>query len=51
MVLQPFIENAIWHGLQHKDSQGHLHIGFTREGQQIHCVIEDDGIGRRRQPH
>lgn len=46
MVLQPFIENAIWHGLQHKSGAGHLHIGFTRAGQQIHCVIEDDGIGR-----
>ncbi|WP_423737322.1 ligand-binding sensor domain-containing protein [Chitinophaga caseinilytica] len=46
MVLQPFVENAIWHGLQHKDEHGHLHIRFTREGQQVHCVIEDDGIGR-----
>lgn len=46
MVLQPFIENAIWHGLQHKQENGELYIRFTREGQQIHCVIEDDGIGR-----
>ncbi|WP_298710664.1 two-component regulator propeller domain-containing protein [Chitinophaga sp.] len=46
MVLQPFVENAIWHGLQHKNAPGKLYIGFTREGQQIHCVIEDDGIGR-----
>lgn len=46
MVLQPFVENAIWHGLQHKNGQGRLHIGFRQEGQRVHCVIEDDGIGR-----
>ncbi|RPE14164.1 hypothetical protein EGT74_11850 [Chitinophaga lutea] len=46
MVLQPFVENAIWHGLLHKEEKGLLHIAFIRENGQIHVVIEDDGIGR-----
>lgn len=46
MVLQPFVENAIWHGLLHKQERGMLRISFIRENQQIHVVIEDDGIGR-----
>ncbi len=46
MVIQPFVENAIWHGLQHKSEKGLLTIEFIRRGNQILCVIEDNGIGR-----
>ncbi len=46
MVIQPFVENAIWHGLQHKDEKGLLTIEFIRRGKQILCIIEDNGIGR-----
>jgi len=46
MVLQPFIENAIWHGLMHKDAPGHIHIKISEESDELKCIIEDDGVGR-----
>jgi ligand-binding sensor domain-containing protein/two-component sensor histidine kinase len=46
MVLQPFVENAIWHGLLHKKGKGLLRICFIRKNGQIHVTIEDNGIGR-----
>jgi tetratricopeptide (TPR) repeat protein len=46
LLLQPFCENAIWHGLMHKEGQGHLNISFMKEDEYLNCVITDDGIGR-----
>jgi hypothetical protein len=46
MVLQPFVENAIWHGLLHKKEMGHVIIAFHRIKDRVLCVIKDDGIGR-----
>lgn len=46
MVIQPFAENAIWHGLLHKKEKGLLTIAFIRKENKIHCIIEDDGVGR-----
>ena len=49
MVLQPFIENAIWHGLMHKeDQEGKISIKLKEEGDFLHCSIEDDGVGREK---
>ena len=48
MLLQPFIENAIWHGLMHKKENGKLRLSFVREEDQIVCTIHDNGIGRHR---
>lgn len=48
MIIQPFIENAIWHGLLHKKEQGRLLLSFTKMQDRILCVIEDNGIGRER---
>jgi tetratricopeptide (TPR) repeat protein len=50
MLLQPFIENAIWHGIiPCKDRKGHLKISFGQQkGQLLQCIIEDNGIGRDR---
>lgn len=48
MILQPFVENAIWHGLLHKKEQGTLHIVFEQKGDRLLCTIQDDGIGRDR---
>lgn len=46
MILQPFIENAIWHGLRYKDGKGRLTIRFEQEeGHLFKAVITDDGIG------
>jgi len=48
MLLQPFVENAIWHGLMNKESEGHLWINIDQEDSALICTITDDGIGRKR---
>jgi streptogramin lyase len=47
MLLQPFIENAIWHGILNKPSAGHLLIQIEPHGDKLKIRIEDDGIGRK----
>ncbi len=48
MMLQPFVENAIWHGLLNKDGDKKISIAFSMvEDKYIFCVIEDNGIGRK----
>jgi ligand-binding sensor domain-containing protein len=47
LLLQPYVENAIWHGLLHKKTQGSLLISIKDKGSMLECVIEDDGIGRQ----
>ncbi len=46
MLLQPFVENAIWHGIIPSDRPGRLSIHFHQEKEAVRCVIEDNGIGR-----
>jgi len=46
MILQPFVENSIWHGLMHKEKDGRLWVQVKDLGTQIQCMIEDNGIGR-----
>jgi ligand-binding sensor domain-containing protein/two-component sensor histidine kinase len=47
MILQPFVENAIEHGLLlKKDGKGFLKIQVEKTGDQLCCLIEDNGIGR-----
>ncbi|NLR65532.1 histidine kinase [Chitinophaga varians] len=46
MILQPFVENAIWHGILHIPDQGKIRIMFARVGDRVLCTIEDNGIGR-----
>jgi LytS/YehU family sensor histidine kinase len=48
MILQPFVENAIWHGLLHKKGDGRLSITFYQQEGSLLCVIQDNGIGRER---
>ncbi len=48
MMIQPFVENAIKHGLQHKNENGLLQIAFSKDGQTIRCVVADNGIGREK---
>ncbi len=48
MILQPFIENAINHGLRYKETKGNLYINFYNQGKYLVCIIEDDGVGRER---
>lgn len=47
MMIQPHVENAIWHGLMHKPEHGKISLTFQRENSHlVSCIIEDDGIGR-----
>ena len=46
MVVQPFVENAILHGLCAKEGKGHLRIAFRMNSNHMICEIRDDGIGR-----
>jgi len=48
MLLQPFIENAIWHGLVHKDGNGELLIDLRFEENILYCTITDNGVGRKK---
>lgn len=49
MLIQPYVENAIWHGLLHKETQGNLTIEFKNvQNDLIQVIIEDDGIGREK---
>jgi hypothetical protein len=48
LLIQPFVENAIWHGLMHKKGKGHLCVDISRENELLLCKITDDGIGRKR---
>jgi Histidine kinase/Y_Y_Y domain/Two component regulator propeller len=47
MLIQPFVENALLHGLQKHNGTGMLNITITKTGtENIHCIIEDNGTGR-----
>jgi hypothetical protein len=47
MLVQPFVENAIWHGLLHKKGERKLTISFLYLDEKcISCLIEDNGVGR-----
>ncbi len=47
MLLQPYIENAVWHGLRYKKERGALEIKFTKvDAETVVITITDDGIGR-----
>ena len=47
MLLQPFIENAINHGILYKEGFGHLTLTFSKDDEALQCIIEDDGVGRK----
>lgn len=46
MILQPYVENAILHGLMHKEDKGKIKIEVRKQENMLKCVIEDNGIGR-----
>ena len=45
MLIQPFVENAIWHGTTSHEKSINIQIDFKKDGNQLACVIEDSGIG------
>ncbi|MFK7811512.1 MAG: histidine kinase [Maribacter sp.] len=49
MLLQPYIENSIWHGLRYKEEQGFLKIDLQQKDKEtIEITISDNGIGRKK---
>lgn len=46
MLLQPYVENAIWHGLMPKEGPKTLKITARVENDHIVCMIDDNGVGR-----
>jgi tetratricopeptide (TPR) repeat protein len=46
MLIQPYIENAVWHGLRYKEGFGRLNIDFSEVSDHLMVSITDDGIGR-----
>jgi sensor histidine kinase YesM len=46
LIIQPFIENAIWHGIMPKENGGCVNMTVKRTGENVFCIIDDDGIGR-----
>jgi ligand-binding sensor domain-containing protein len=48
LIIQPYVENAIWHGLMHKEEKGHLNIDVSQENDHLYFKVSDDGIGRKK---
>ncbi len=46
LLLQPYVENAIWHGLVHTNQPNRLQISVEKQNGYLTCTIEDNGIGR-----
>ena len=47
LIIQPYAENAVWHGLMHKNEMGHLTIELYIKDEMLYYEITDDGIGRK----
>lgn len=49
MILQPYIENAVWHGIAHKPEGGTITVAIGRDASgALLCTVEDNGVGRAR---
>ena len=48
MLIQPHLENAVWHGLRYRDKSGVLSLTISREDGIICATVEDNGIGMRK---
>ncbi|MBN1117147.1 MAG: tetratricopeptide repeat protein [Bacteroidales bacterium] len=46
LIIQPYVENSIIHGLQNKNGDGKILIDLRYKDRQIHCMISDNGVGR-----
>ena len=48
LIIQPYTENAIWHGLMHREDKGQLDIDVIEEDDYLYIKITDNGIGRKK---
>jgi len=46
LILQPFIENSIWHGFANKTERGHIVVDIRKRDGMLVCSVQDDGVGR-----
>ena len=47
LILQPFVENALWHGLSYKEGEKKLSIHISEADEWLMCTISDNGTGRK----
>ena len=47
LILQPFLENSIWHGIAQMENFGHIDIEFKEEKNMLFCSVDDNGVGRK----
>ncbi|GAB4025026.1 ligand-binding sensor domain-containing protein [Spirosoma gilvum] len=47
MIIQPYIENAILHGMAHKKTKGCIRVTIESKPTHLECTVEDDGVGRQ----
>ena len=48
MLIQPYVENAILHGLMHKKGKGKITLQLEKQANTLKCIIEDNGVGRQK---
>ena len=48
MLIQPYVENAVIHGVSHLPEKGHIDIRFSLKEELLECEIKDNGVGRKR---
>ena len=48
LLVQPFVENSVWHGLTAKEGERVLDVYFMQEENRVVCIITDNGVGRER---
>ncbi|MEO8067499.1 MAG: histidine kinase [Flavobacteriales bacterium] len=50
LIVQPFVENAVWHGLASKQGERRLRVSFAMRDGKLVCTVEDNGVGRDAAP-
>lgn len=50
LLVQPFVENAVWHGLAYREGEKRLSVRFVQSNGSIRCTVEDNGMGRAFKP-
>lgn len=48
LLIQPYVENAIVHGMMHKPDKGNILVHLKKEGDMLLSIVEDDGVGREK---
>ncbi|MEX1002997.1 MAG: histidine kinase [Crocinitomicaceae bacterium] len=48
MIIQPYVENAIMHGVANRTENGELSVKFSREDSKLFCRVKDNGVGREK---